>query len=136
MSGLKWNGDRAKAAVLKDLARAMTAAGKAWVAEARGLAPVRSGDLRDSIGSFYREGAQELVLYAGMPYAAFVEFGTRFRAAVPFMRPAVDAIPKSLHGASTLSLPNLDEKYHERTLKHARKRSRGLRVRVGKGRSK
>jgi HK97 gp10 family phage protein len=55
----------------------------------RSLVPVKTGFLRDSIAYDVRD----LTIYfdAFAFYAPFVEFGTRFMAARPFIRPAVDA---------------------------------------------
>jgi len=70
---------------------------------ARQLAPVRSGDLRDSIvvsdkfsdGAEFTGGRNANVIYVGplssdVFYAWFLEFGTVYMAAQPFMIPAVD----------------------------------------------
>lgn len=54
--------------------------------------PVDTGRLRSSIA--YRiEGGNEVVGIVGtsVEYAPFVEFGTRFMAAQPFLRPALQA---------------------------------------------
>ena len=50
--------------------------------------PVRTGYLRSTI--FYRVWAQTLKFGATADYAPHVEFGTRFMAAQPFLRPAFD----------------------------------------------
>lgn len=56
-------------------------------AEAAKNAPVLTGSLRDSIRA---EGEGEnWVVIVGAPYGAYVEFGTRFMAAQPYLLPAV-----------------------------------------------
>ena len=56
--------------------------------EAQHLVPVDTGFLRSSI--FYRTNAElEMVIGASAPYAGFVEYGTRYMRAQPFMRPAL-----------------------------------------------
>lgn len=70
---------------------------------ARQLVPVRSGDLRDSIvvSNKFSEGAEFTggrgvnIIYVGplssdVFYAWFLEFGTVYMAAQPFLIPAVD----------------------------------------------
>jgi HK97 gp10 family phage protein len=64
---------------------------------ARVLVPVRTGALRASIvidtpratGS-KPEGERTITVSAGMFYAPFVEFGTRFMSARPYLRPAAE----------------------------------------------
>lgn len=60
------------------------------VTEAKQLAPVRTGDLRDSIDKD-QTGPYEWEVFAGVDYAHFVEFGARNTPAHPFLVPAVDA---------------------------------------------
>lgn len=60
------------------------------VSIARALAPVRTGDLRDSID--VEERGRSIALIATMPYAGYVEYGTRFMAARPYLTPAVNAV--------------------------------------------
>lgn len=55
---------------------------------ARNNAPVDTGFLRDHIFARHLSKSSEVVSEA--PYSGFVEFGTRFMAAQPFLRPAVD----------------------------------------------
>ena len=58
--------------------------------QAKELCPVDSGNLRDSINTKYDDKSfeHEGYVYAGMPYAPYVEFGTRNMAPQPFMYPA------------------------------------------------
>ena len=58
--------------------------------QAKELCPVDDGDLRDSINTKYNDKncEHEGYVYAGVPYAPYVELGTRNRAPKPFMYPA------------------------------------------------
>jgi HK97 gp10 family phage protein len=59
-------------------------------AAARQLAPVKTGELRDSIAvSESSLGAVRVV--AGAPHAVYVELGTSRMSARPFLRPAVES---------------------------------------------
>lgn len=51
-------------------------------------APVDTGELRRSIRTEYEEGGLVGVTRATAHYAPYVEYGTRFMTAQPFMRPA------------------------------------------------
>jgi len=51
-------------------------------------APVDTGELRRSIRTEYQDGGLTGVTRAGAHYAPYVEYGTRFMTAQPFMRPA------------------------------------------------
>lgn len=72
-----------------DYATALAA--DAVVARAQSLAPVRSGDLKGSIKKI--GGAGNYFVTATMSYAGYVEWGTRFMAAQPYLRPAGESIP-------------------------------------------
>ncbi|MCP8307958.1 MAG: HK97 gp10 family phage protein [archaeon] len=64
-------------------------ASKLIAQSAKRKAPVRTGKLRDSIR------ASSFMVEARVPYAAYVEFGTRKMEAQPFLRPAIEeSIPK------------------------------------------
>lgn len=54
---------------------------------ARSLAPVDTGRLRSSIQASKGDGYVEIG--TNVEYAVFVEFGTRFQPAQPFLRPAI-----------------------------------------------
>jgi len=60
---------------------------------ARVLVPVRTGSLRRSIQAYTLEQIRETLkvdVRANMPYAAYVEYGTRKMTARPYMRPAAE----------------------------------------------
>lgn len=74
-------------------------AGEAYLAElaadavlegAKQRAPVRTGELRDS-GEKVGSGSTWIVVFKAA-HSAFVEFGTRFMAAQPYLRPAVESV--------------------------------------------
>ena len=56
--------------------------------DARRLAPVRTGHLRSSIATGPIEG-NTVRVSATADYAAYVELGTRYMAAQPFLKPAL-----------------------------------------------
>ena len=69
---------------------AEAAGGKVVAADMRARAPVDTGAMRNSITvRLTGEGAQVAVL---VPYARFVEFGTRYMDAQPFMDESADAV--------------------------------------------
>lgn len=65
---------------------------------ARRLAPVRTGRLRASIIG-RRQSILGYTLEASAPYAGYVEFGTRYTRARPFMRPGAEAVRSYLRRA-------------------------------------
>lgn len=60
---------------------------------AKQLVPVDTGALRESIDTYVSADAQLItgIISPGRDYAGFVEFGTRFMKAQPYMRPAMDS---------------------------------------------
>jgi HK97 gp10 family phage protein len=58
---------------------------------AKSIVPVRTGQLRDSIFHDIVESELGFMFGAKADYAGYVEFGTRFMRAQPFIRPALDA---------------------------------------------
>lgn len=60
------------------------------MADAKTLAPVDTGNLRNSITTDARQGDLVAVVEATADYSAYVEFGTRRMRPQPFMRPAQD----------------------------------------------
>lgn len=55
--------------------------------DAKAAAPVRTGKLRDSID--YEVRGDTVQISAGVDYAIYVEEGTRYMHAEPFLRPAL-----------------------------------------------
>jgi HK97 gp10 family phage protein len=62
-------------------------------AAAKGFAPVDTGRLRSSITNEMGVDGQGVFARIGtdVEYAIYQEFGTRFQAGTPFLRPALDA---------------------------------------------
>lgn len=58
--------------------------------EAQNRAPVRTGALRASIE--YKPNELQVEVVAGVDYASFVEFGTRFMEPQPFLTPAFELV--------------------------------------------
>lgn len=55
--------------------------------QAKQAAPIRTGALQNSIEATMSELTAQI--HASAPHAVFIEFGTRFRKAQPFLLPAV-----------------------------------------------
>ena len=64
--------------------------GAAVATEAKRLAPVDTGRLRSSIYS--EPDGPDVIVGASAEYAAYVEYGTRYQHAQPFMTPAIHAV--------------------------------------------
>lgn len=60
---------------------------------AQAIVPVRTGFLRSTIQK--AGGGSHWIVTATAAYAIFVEFGTRFMAAQPFLRPAAEMVDMS-----------------------------------------
>lgn len=59
-------------------------------AKAKAIAPVDTGTLRDSIHIEPDPGSSDVLVATDVRYAPFVEYGTAYTPAQPFLRPAVD----------------------------------------------
>lgn len=71
------------------LPEALAGGAEAVADSARGMCPVDTGTLKDSIGVSASESSAEV--YAGADYAVYVEFGTYKSPAQPFLVPALSA---------------------------------------------
>lgn len=81
------------------LDKAMIEAGIDTQREAKIRVPVRTGALRNSIMVQIEKGAQGSIFVtvgAFMPYASYVEYGTRFQKAKPYLMPAYEKARKKL----------------------------------------
>ncbi len=94
---LRWFGDGIKRWARSKGAKRLELAGKAGVEYARAIVPVDTGQLKDSIGYTFNQSAMTVTLYADKDYAVFIEFGTQYVDARPFIRPAL------IHMGSILS---------------------------------
>lgn len=72
------------------------------VSEAKRLAPVDEGDLRQSIrvgvATAGRDGMETDVI-ADAPHALAAEYGTQHRMATPYLRPAINQVKESMAAA-------------------------------------
>ena len=68
--------------------------GRALVDAAQERVPIRTGDLHDSIefGHGVVGGKGSFVVSASMHYAGYVEYGTRFMGAQPYLTPAIEDV--------------------------------------------
>lgn len=67
------------------------------LADAKRLAPVDTGHLRDSLKIEYGDDGTASIL-TDVEYAGYVEHGTRYQPAQPFLRPALMANPQPRPG--------------------------------------
>jgi len=67
---------------------------KRIAARAKQLAPVETGELRDSI-QVHTVDEDDIEVIAASYYAPWVEYGTEKMAPRPFMRPAIDDVGRS-----------------------------------------
>ena len=91
---VSWRGPELAQAAAEAAERAVAETLERAAETAAGNAPVRTGELRESIGStpVRRSGSRTSGgLGAGARYGRFVERGTRYMSAQPFLRPAADA---------------------------------------------
>lgn len=99
---LDWFGDRAKQAIIDAADSRLRAAGVAGVDTARHLVPIDTGKLHDSIGMTYDQSNSLVTIYADMPYAEHVEFGTSRQRAQPYIRPAMMEAAEVLKGKGSV----------------------------------
>lgn len=100
-----WLGDKVKQGVSDLIERNLIKAGERVVARAQQLAPVRTGALRNSIGyvvAINPGGKSVLSIQVRVPYGVYQEFGTRNIPPHPFIRPALNELPRIFGG--TLSM--------------------------------
>lgn len=77
-------------AVGKGTIKGMLRTGEQVTAQAKALAPVDSGQLRNSIS--YGQDGDDVIVSASAEHAVYQEFGTRNMSAQPFFRPAIEII--------------------------------------------
>lgn len=84
--------DRIRAGLPDAIDRGVERGANLIVDLARQLAPEKTGDLKRSIEVLPGPRPLSRNVVAGMPYAGYVEFGTPFSDAQPYMTPARRAI--------------------------------------------
>ena len=80
---------RAKA-TLDDVKNVVKKNGSAMTTKAQRLSPVDTGELKRSIKTEVGLGGYESTTKAEASYAPYIEYGTRFSAAKPFVKPSYD----------------------------------------------
>lgn len=78
------NIDGAMAIIEQKINQRMSEVGSSLESTVKGVAPVRTGRLRDSVGHKDDASDYSTTIYAGVDYAQYVEYRK------PFMKPAVD----------------------------------------------
>jgi HK97 gp10 family phage protein len=86
---LKWNGDKVAAEIRGRAERGAIEAAEFLAETARDQAPVRTGELRDSIGVVPGPDRGSAFVVATANHAAPVEWGTYKMSANPFMRRSI-----------------------------------------------
>lgn len=76
--------------------RFLPEAGAVVEGEAKRRVPVDSGRLRNSIG--HQVSGDQVAVGTNVEYSPYIEYGTVFQKAQPFLRPALDAKRKELVG--------------------------------------
>ena len=75
----------------RDIKRVVKENGKALQEASQRKAPVDTGTLKRSIGLEIRDGGLTAEVEPTAEYAAYVEYGTRYMSAQPYMRPSYTA---------------------------------------------
>lgn len=88
---IRWFGNQVQRYVRDRASARMNLTGKLIVAKANTLVPVRTGQLKASIGYFYDQNSMTLTIYADMYYSGWVERGTARMRARPYIMPAIEA---------------------------------------------
>lgn len=95
ISGVKELQNALKAkATLQDVGNVVKKNGSAMTSKAQRLAPVDTGQLKGSIKTDYDSGGYQSTTKAEASYAPYIEKGTRFSAAQPFIKPAYNSQKK------------------------------------------
>lgn len=94
--------------------------GKAIVARARELVPVKSGQLRDSIAFYFDKDTLTVSIVVDKFYGAFVEYGTARSSAHPYIRPAIREIGKLLGVSVQAQFSTVPVKYEAKTKKYVK----------------
>ncbi len=90
MQEVRWHGPDWKKRIEKVGFRGVIECGLAIEAQAKALAPVDTGRLRDSLATAV--GSNEVIVGTNVEYAPYVEYGTSRSVAQPFLRPAIDLV--------------------------------------------
>ncbi len=87
---------KASGAVTKQAQQAVRKAAFDVEAKAKAAAPVKTGNLRNSISTTVKGGGLEATIGPTASYGVFVELGTRSNRPQPFLQPAADAVMPEL----------------------------------------
>lgn len=106
-------------ALIQAVARAEAEAAREIVKKAAGdvqaaamrIVPVDTGNLKRSIMVDIAPGGMSAEVTANADYAAYVEYGTRYKAARPYMQPAAQLVQAELNGgeAAGVAAKRLEE---------------------------
>jgi HK97 gp10 family phage protein len=91
-SVITWNGQQVLDEIGHRIDNQAITLGRDFVRIARTYAPVHTGYLRDSITYDYNPTTHTIQFIVEAPYGVFVEYGTRYAMAHPYVRPAINAL--------------------------------------------
>jgi HK97 gp10 family phage protein len=92
---LKWYGDKEKKDMNNAMIKTLIRGTNIVQAEAKTIVPVKDGILRGSIVKAVDSSKLNGTVSTNTEYAGYVEFGTRYQKAQPYMRPAlIKSVPK------------------------------------------
>jgi HK97 gp10 family phage protein len=106
---LEWNGPALADMIMGALFSAFTEISDVALDYMQSIVPVKTGALRDScfvdIGQS-SNGRLSISIGATMPYAVYIELGTMYRDATPYIRPTYDFVVKVLPGVIRSEVAN------------------------------
>ncbi|MGC4020250.1 MAG: HK97 gp10 family phage protein [Muricomes sp.] len=79
-----------KNVTLSDVKRVVKQNGSELQSKAKRKAPVDTGDLKRSIGLEISSGGMTAKVEPTVEYAAYLEYGTRFQKAQPYLKPSLE----------------------------------------------
>lgn len=96
---LNWNGPQLTALIMAAVQQGLSNLSDEALAYMQSIVPVKTGALRDSCFAIVQVGNTgriQVIIGASTPYAVYVELGTRFRGATPYIRPTYDYVIRQL----------------------------------------
>jgi hypothetical protein len=97
---IRFNGQQALDEIAQRIDAQAMALGQQVVSIAERYAPKKTGRLATSISFKYDPVTHSISFIVGAPYGVFVEYGTRYMDAIPYLRPALNTVG-SIYGFQT-----------------------------------
>lgn len=92
MTGFDWRGDQVMSEISHRIDDQAHRIGRDFVRVAQTYVHVLTGFLRNTIDYAYDSSTHSISFIVGAPYGIFEEFGTRYREAHPYIRPALNTV--------------------------------------------